>query len=99
MIDDASGEVAARQLPSALGGWEQEGRLLLGWWVPGSRDVVNDLEVVPFQADSDDEITDAVRSALDCRFPRNPPRHVRAAPRHQLVFISAAPGGRGPEIG
>lgn len=38
---------------------------VLAWWVPGSRDVVNDLDVVPVEADSDDEITDAVRAALE----------------------------------
>jgi osmotically-inducible protein OsmY len=32
--------------------------------VPGSRDVINGLEVVPVQDDTDDEITDAVRIVL-----------------------------------
>jgi len=38
---------------------------VLAWWVPGSRDVVNGLEVAPPEADSDDEIADAVRIALE----------------------------------
>lgn len=38
---------------------------LLCWWVPGSRDVVNGLEVAPPEADNDAEITDAVRLALE----------------------------------
>jgi len=38
---------------------------LLAWWVPGSRDVVNGLGVVPDETDTDDEITDAVRTALE----------------------------------
>jgi osmotically-inducible protein OsmY len=38
---------------------------LLAWWVPGTRDVVNGLEVAPPEADSDDEVTDAVRLALE----------------------------------
>ena len=38
---------------------------VLAWWVPGSRDVINGLEVVPVQPDSDDEITDAVRIVLE----------------------------------
>ncbi len=38
---------------------------VLAWWVPGSRDVVNGLEVEPPEADSDDEIADAVRIALE----------------------------------
>jgi len=38
---------------------------VLACWVPGSRDVINGLEVVPFQEDSDDEITEAVKLVLD----------------------------------
>jgi osmotically-inducible protein OsmY len=38
---------------------------VLGWWVPGSQDVINGLEVVPPEDDNDDEITDAVRLVLE----------------------------------
>lgn len=38
---------------------------VLAWWVPGSRDVVNGLEVMPPEADSDDEIADTVRLVLE----------------------------------
>jgi len=38
---------------------------VLAWWVPGSRDVINGVEVVPLQEDNDDEITDAVRLVLE----------------------------------
>ncbi len=38
---------------------------VLAWWVPGSRDVVNGLEVVPDQKDSDDEIAEAVKLVLE----------------------------------
>ena len=38
---------------------------LLAWWVPGSVDVINSLEVIPPEEDSDDEITDAVMLALE----------------------------------
>ncbi|HEY6871195.1 MAG TPA: BON domain-containing protein [Geobacteraceae bacterium] len=37
----------------------------LAWWVPGSRDVVNGLEVVPPMEDNDDEVVDAVRLVLE----------------------------------
>ncbi len=37
----------------------------LAWWVPGVRDVVNGLEVVPPEADDDGEISDAVRLVLE----------------------------------
>jgi len=38
---------------------------VLAWWVPGCRDVINGLEEVPPQQDNDDELTDAVRLALE----------------------------------
>jgi osmotically-inducible protein OsmY len=38
---------------------------VLAWWIPGSRDVVNGIEVVPDEIDNDDEITDAVRLVLE----------------------------------
>ena len=37
----------------------------LAWWVPGSRDVINTLGVLPAEEDSDDAIGDAVRLVLD----------------------------------
>lgn len=38
---------------------------VLAWWVPGTQDVINSLEVIPPEEDSDDEITDAVMLALE----------------------------------
>jgi osmotically-inducible protein OsmY len=38
---------------------------VLAWWVPGSRDVVNGIEEFPEEQDSDAEMTDAVRLALE----------------------------------
>lgn len=38
---------------------------VLAWWVPGSRDVVNGLEVSPPEEDNDDEVVDAVRLMLE----------------------------------
>ncbi len=38
---------------------------VLAWWVPGSRDVVNGLGVTPPEEDSDEEITEGVRIALE----------------------------------
>ena len=38
---------------------------LIAWWVPGTRDVINSLEVDPPEEDSDLEITEAVRLALE----------------------------------
>lgn len=38
---------------------------VLAWWVPGSRDVVNGIEVLPPEEDNDDELVDAIRLALE----------------------------------
>lgn len=38
---------------------------LIAWWVPGVRDVVNSLEVDPPEEDSDAEVMEAVRLALE----------------------------------
>ncbi|MGO9061000.1 MAG: BON domain-containing protein [Candidatus Binataceae bacterium] len=37
----------------------------LAWWVPGSRDVINGIEISPPQEESDDEITEAVHLVLE----------------------------------
>jgi osmotically-inducible protein OsmY len=38
---------------------------VLAWWTPGCRDVVNGLEVMPPEEDSDDEVADALRLVLE----------------------------------
>lgn len=38
---------------------------VLAWWVPGSRDVINGIEVTPIQEDSDDELTEAIKLVLE----------------------------------
>lgn len=38
---------------------------VLAWWVPGSRDVVNGIEVAPPEEDNDDELVDALRLILE----------------------------------
>ncbi|KPK06958.1 MAG: hypothetical protein AMJ64_07940 [Betaproteobacteria bacterium SG8_39] len=38
---------------------------VLAWWAPGCRDVINGIAVVPEEEDTDDEIVDAVRLALE----------------------------------
>ncbi len=38
---------------------------VLAWWVPGSRDVINGLEVIPSEEDNDEEITDVVYLVLE----------------------------------
>ncbi|MGH9753934.1 MAG: BON domain-containing protein [Blastocatellia bacterium] len=61
----------------------------LAWWVPGSRDVLNCLEVVPPEEDNDDEITDAIKIVLD----KNPfvdDVQVLVATRHRVVTLEGA---------
>ena len=38
---------------------------VLAWWVPGSRDVVNGIELAPPEEDNDDEVVDAARLVLE----------------------------------
>jgi len=38
---------------------------VLAWWVPGSRDVVNGIELAPPEEDNDDEVVDAIRLVLE----------------------------------
>lgn len=38
---------------------------VLAWWIPGSRDVVNGIAETPPEEDNDDEVSDAVRIALE----------------------------------
>ena len=59
---------------------------VLAWWVPGSRDVVNGLGVTPPEADTDDEITDAVRLALE-KDPFVNPDQIRVGTRDAVVTL------------
>jgi len=59
---------------------------VLAWWVPGSTDVVNGLEVAPPEADSDDEIADAVRIALE-KDPLLDPAGIRVGARGSVVTL------------
>jgi len=38
---------------------------VLAWWIPGSRDVINGIGEAPAEQDTDDEVTDGVRLALE----------------------------------
>jgi osmotically-inducible protein OsmY len=60
---------------------------VLAWWVPGSRDVVNGIAVVPPEEDRDDEMTDAVRIALE-KDPFVEAAQVRVATRDRVVTLT-----------
>lgn len=38
---------------------------VLAWWIPGTLDVINSIEVVPPESDSDGELSDAILLALE----------------------------------
>lgn len=38
---------------------------VLAWWIPGATDVINSIEVVPPEEDSDDEVVDALRLVFE----------------------------------
>jgi len=59
---------------------------VLAWWVPGSRDVVNGLEVVPSQKDSDGEIAEAVNLVLEMD-PLVNANRIRVAIRDAVVTL------------
>lgn len=59
---------------------------VLAWWVPGSRDVINGLAESPSEEDTDDEITDAVRMALE-KDPFVNASQIRAATRDSVVTL------------
>jgi osmotically-inducible protein OsmY len=59
---------------------------VLAWWVPGSRDVINELQVRPYQDGNDDEITDAVRLALE-KDPLVDADQVRVDTRESVVLL------------
>jgi osmotically-inducible protein OsmY len=59
---------------------------VLAWWVPGSRDVVNGLAVVPPEEDNDGEMTDAVRIVLE-KDPFVNASQIRVASRDRVVTL------------
>lgn len=61
-VEVTDGEVILNGAVSSLSAKRLAG--VLAWWVPGSRDVVNGLDVTP-QEDSDDEVVDAIRLVLE----------------------------------
>ncbi|HEV2666289.1 MAG TPA: BON domain-containing protein [Blastocatellia bacterium] len=61
----------------------------LAWWAPGSRDVLNCLEVVPPEEDNDDEITDAVKLVMD-KDPFVDDVQVLVATRDRVVTLEGA---------
>ncbi|HEX9023048.1 MAG TPA: BON domain-containing protein [Geobacteraceae bacterium] len=65
---------------------------VLAWWVPGSRDVVNGMEVSPPMDDNDDEVVDAVRIVLE-KDPFVNAARIRASCRDYVVTLDGSVSG------
>jgi osmotically-inducible protein OsmY len=70
--DDTSGDiqVSVKDGVVTLDGWvislsHKRMAGVLAWWVPGCRDVVDGLEVLPPEQDNDDEVSDALSLVLE----------------------------------
>ena len=59
---------------------------VLAWWVPGSRDVINGMAIVPDQPDSDEEMAKAVRIVLK-KDPFVNDERIRVAARQSVVTL------------
>lgn len=66
---------------------------VLAWWVPGTRNVVNGLEVVPIREDSDDEIADAVKLVFE-KDPLVDAGRIRATIRNAVVTLEGLVANR-----
>lgn len=62
---------------------------VLAWWVPGSRDVVNGIELSPPMEDNDDELTDSIRLVLE-KDPLVNASQIRIRSQNYLVTLEGA---------
>ena len=62
---------------------------VIAWWVPGSREVVNGIEVLPAMQDNDDEVVDAIRLVLD-KDPLVNASQIRPGCRNLVVTLEGA---------
>ncbi|HZV21784.1 MAG TPA: BON domain-containing protein, partial [Hyphomicrobiales bacterium] len=62
---------------------------VLAWWVPGSREVVNGIEVAPPEDDNPDMIEEAVRVALE-KDPLVDPSQIRVGVRNAVVRLTGS---------
>ena len=60
---------------------------VLAWWVPGCRDVVNALEVLPPELDNDDEVSDALLLVLEMDPMIPDPGQIRVHNRNYVVTL------------
>ena len=64
----------------------------LAWWVPGCRDVVDALEVLPPEQDNDDEVSDALSLVLEMDPMIPQPGQIRIHTDHYVVTLEGLVG-------
>jgi hypothetical protein len=92
--DNASGDmlVSVENGVVTLDGWvislsHKRMAGVLAWWVPGCRDVVDALEVVPPEQDNDDEVSDALSLVLELDPMIPHPDQIRVRTQNYVVTL------------
>lgn len=98
-LEDPSGDVLLSVTDGVvtLDGWVislSHKRLagVLAWWVPGCRDVIDALEVLPGEQDNDDEISDALSLVLEMDPMIPHPEGIRIVTRDAVVTLEGQVG-------
>jgi osmotically-inducible protein OsmY len=65
---------------------------VLAWWVPGCRDVVDALEVLPPEQDNDDEVSDALSLVLEMDPMIPHPDQIRIRTQNYVVTLDGLVG-------
>lgn len=97
--EDASGDILASVTDGVvtLDGWvislsHKRVAGVLAWWVPGCRDVVDALEVLPPEQDNDDEVSDALSLVLEMDPMISHPDQIRIHTRNYVVTLDGLVG-------
>jgi osmotically-inducible protein OsmY len=92
--DDTSGDiqVSVKDGVVTLDGWvislsHKRMAGVLAWWVPGCRDVVDGLEVLPPEQDNDDEVSDALSLVLEMDPMIPHPEQIRVHTHNYVVTL------------
>jgi osmotically-inducible protein OsmY len=92
--DNASGDmlVSVKDGVVTLDGWvislsHKRMAGVLAWWVPGCRDVVDALEVLPPEQDNDDEVSDALSLVLEMDPMISHPDQIRIRTQNYVVTL------------
>jgi osmotically-inducible protein OsmY len=98
---DASGDilVSVKEGVVYLDGWVislSHKRMVgvLAWWVPGCRDVVDGLEVMPPELDNDDEVSDALSLVLEMDPMIPHPDQIQIRTRDRVITLEGLVGSQ-----